>query len=225
MIDWWQVQLTLLPLILIICLWPTTQLIIVLPLFLICFLLLLFMLILFPFPILEEFVISPPIMLSKANARRTCLSSPVQQCTLVSQVVKLLFLSSMKDCGLVANFHTLSSIKTNFSIMVFPSKTTFSIMMFPFNQTLRTYHSSDTNIFLNIHTPTQHELDTCLHLHLTSEAEWNPQTMHLTLPQSVEVEANTSDTGFDDGKPGIFQISCVYSFTVMMETLHDVNSN
>jgi hypothetical protein len=89
-------------------------------------------------------------------------------------------------------------------------------------------HISGTNIFLNTRTPTQHELDTCPHLHLTSEVEWNPQTMYLASSQSVEAEVNTSNTGgFNEVEPGLSQISCVYSFTAMVKTLHelcDVNS-
>ena len=46
-----------------------------------------------------------------------------------------------------------------------------------------------TIIFLDSHTPTQHELDTCPHLHLTSTVEWDPKTMRLASTQSVEVEA------------------------------------
>ena len=79
-----------------------------------------------------------------------------------------------------------------------------------------------TIIFLDTHTPTQHELDTCPHLHLTSMAEWDPQTMHLVSTQSVEVEV-IMYTGLDDLEPGLAQISCVYnSFTAMVESLHEL---
>ena len=74
--------------------------------------------------------------------------------------------------------------------------------------------------------PTQHELDTCPHLHLTSAVEWDPQTMHLASTQSVEAEAITH-TGLDDPEPGLAQISCVYNFSAMVESLHelyDINS-
>ena len=46
--------------------------------------------------------------------------------------------------------------------------------------------------------------------------------MCLASTQSVKVEANTSDTGLNDLEPGLSQISCVYSFTVMAETLHEI---
>ena len=47
---------------------------------------------------------------------------------------------------------------------------------------------SGTNIFLDTRTPTQHELDTCPHLHLTCETEWNPHTVRLASTHSVEAE-------------------------------------
>ena len=78
-----------------------------------------------------------------------------------------------------------------------------------------------TNIHFNSRTPTQHELDTCPHIHLTLEAEWNPQTLCLVVIQSVEVEVITSETG-TDVEPGLFQISSVYSFQAMAETLHQL---
>ena len=150
--DWQWAQPTLLHLIFLVCMWPTNLPIIILLLFLICFLLLLFIPILFflivnlipmpilalldatlfPFPIPEGFVMSPPTMQDMAHVKRTCLSSPVQQHTLANQVVKLLFSSSMKDCGLVPKFHALSSIKINFGSMASLFKTTPSIVMFPF---------------------------------------------------------------------------------------------
>jgi hypothetical protein len=82
--------------------------------------------------------------------------------------------------------------------------------------------TSGTNIFLNTHTPTQHELETCPHLHLTSEAEWNPQTVLLASTRSVEAEDST--TVDVDVEPGLSQISCVYSFTAMAESLHEMYS-
>ena len=78
---------------------------------------------------------------------------------------------------------------------------------------------SGTNIYLDSRTPTQHELDTCPHIHLTSDAEWNPQTVHLASTQSVEAEV--LDYGYDI-EPGLSQISSVYSFQVMAETLHQL---
>ena len=51
---------------------------------------------------------------------------------------------------------------------------------------------------------------------------WNPQTVYLALTQSVEVEAIISDTGLDNLEPGLTQISCVYNFSVMAESLHEL---
>jgi hypothetical protein len=63
-------------------------------------------------------------------------------------------------------------------------------------------HISGTNIFLDTRTPTQLELDTCPHIHLTSEAEWNPQTVHLASSQSVEAEvSNIHNTGYNELEP------------------------
>ena len=53
--------------------------------------------------------------------------------------------------------------------------------------------------------------------------EWNPQTVHLASSWSVEAEAIIPGTDFDEVESGLSQISCVYSFTVMAETLHDIN--
>jgi hypothetical protein len=87
-------------------------------------------------------------------------------------------------------------------------------------------HLSGTNIFLNARTPTQHELDNCPHLHVTCDAEWNPHTVRLALTHSVEAEANihTNTMGPDDVEPGLSQISSVYSFSAMAESLHDIYS-
>ena len=80
-------------------------------------------------------------------------------------------------------------------------------------------HISGTNIYLDSHTPTQHELDTCPHIHLTSDVEWDPQNVHLASTQSVEAEV--LDYG-SDVEPGLAQISSVYSFQAMAETLHQL---
>jgi hypothetical protein len=82
--------------------------------------------------------------------------------------------------------------------------------------------TSGTNIFLDTRTPTQSELDTCPHLHLTSEAEWNPQTVLLASTRSVEAEDST--TGDGNFEPGLSQISCVYSLSAMAESLHEMYS-
>jgi hypothetical protein len=48
---------------------------------------------------------------------------------------------------------------------------------------------SGTTIFFETTTPTQRELDTCTHIHLTwCDTEWNPQTVNLSLVHSVEAE-------------------------------------
>jgi hypothetical protein len=78
---------------------------------------------------------------------------------------------------------------------------------------------SGTNIFLDTRTPTQHELDNCPHLHLTSEAEWNPQTVRLASTQSVEAEVIDN---LDELDPGLSQISSVYCFTEMAENLRSL---
>ena len=75
---------------------------------------------------------------------------------------------------------------------------------------------SGTNIFLDTRTPTQHELETCPHIHLTSEAEWNPQTVRLASTQSVEAEVIDN---LDELDPGLSQISSVYCFSEMAENL------
>ena len=78
---------------------------------------------------------------------------------------------------------------------------------------------SGTNIFLDTQTPTQHELHNCPHLHLTSEAEWNPQTVRLASTQSVEAEVIDN---LDELDPGLSQISSVYRFTEMVENLRSL---
>ena len=75
-----------------------------------------------------------------------------------------------------------------------------------------------TTIFLNTTTPKQNELDTCPHIHLTCDSEWNPQTVRLAATQSVEAE-HTSDIG--DVKPGLAQISSVFCSKAMAEAIND----
>ena len=49
--------------------------------------------------------------------------------------------------------------------------------------------------------------------------------MRLASTRSVEAEA-TTNTGLDDLEPGLAQISCVYNFTAMAESLHELyNTN
>ena len=110
--DWRRARLTLSSVLLVVCLRPTSQLIVVLFLILVCFQFLLFILtlsflvansihtqilvllvvILCPYPILEGFVMSPHTMLKKAIVKRMCQLSPAQQRTLVKQVDKHLSL-------------------------------------------------------------------------------------------------------------------------------------
>ena len=68
---------------------------------------------------------------------------------------------------------------------------------------------SGTNIFLETTTPTQRELDTCTHIHLTCNTEWNPQTVKLSLIQSVEAEE-------------MIGVEPFYCFKEMAEALRDV---
>ena len=60
---------------------------------------------------------------------------------------------------------------------------------------------SGTTIFLETTTTTQTELDTCPHIHLTCDTEWNPQTVRLAAAKSVEAE------GSCNVKPGLTQSS------------------
>ena len=154
--DWQWAQLTLLLLTLPICLWPTSLLIVILFMFIICFHPFLpFILIpmiqsflsvnlipmltlahlaatLFLFLTLAESVMSPPTTPNKVFVKRMCQLSLVQQLILVKPVVKLLFLSSMRACGLVPGFHTHSSIRINSDTMASLCKTTPSIGINPF---------------------------------------------------------------------------------------------
>ena len=75
-----------------------------------------------------------------------------------------------------------------------------------------------TVIFLETRTPTQRELDTCTHIQLTSDNDWNPQSVRLLASaQTAEAEVNY-DYG-DDLEPGLSQISCVYDFAEMAKSL------
>jgi hypothetical protein len=80
--------------------------------------------------------------------------------------------------------------------------------------------TSGTNIFIDTRTPTQRKLDSCPHIHLTCDSEWNPQTVKLASIRSVEAEDYTTGDGDDNGvEAGLSQISCVYSYTAMAESL------
>jgi hypothetical protein len=83
--------------------------------------------------------------------------------------------------------------------------------------------TSGTNIFIDTRTPTQHELDSCPHIHLTCDSKWNPQTVNLASIRSVEAEDSTTGDGRNNGiEPGLSQISCVYSYTAMVESLQEI---
>jgi hypothetical protein len=83
--------------------------------------------------------------------------------------------------------------------------------------------TSGTNNFIDTCTPTQRELDSCPHIHLTCDSKWNPQTANLASIWSVEAEDSTTGNGNGNGvEPGLSQISCVYSYTAMAEILHNI---
>jgi hypothetical protein len=58
-------------------------------------------------------------------------------------------------------------------------------------------------------------------LHLTSDAEWNPQTVRLASTQSVEAEVIDNRDELD---PGLSQISSVYCFSEMAENLRSLSA-
>jgi hypothetical protein len=74
---------------------------------------------------------------------------------------------------------------------------------------------SGTTLFMETSTPTQHELDTCPHIHLTCDIEWNPHTVRLSAAHSVEVESVC-----DAMEPGLAQISSVYCFREMADAIN-----
>ena len=76
-----------------------------------------------------------------------------------------------------------------------------------------------TTIYFDSSTPTQHELDTCPHIHLTSDTEWNPHNVRLSAAHSVEAEIIGGGGIFDEIEPGLAQISAIYSFHEMAEAI------
>jgi hypothetical protein len=66
-----------------------------------------------------------------------------------------------------------------------------------------------TTIYFDSTTPTQHELDTCPHIHLTSDTEWNPHNVRLSAAHSVEAEMVGGGI-FDELEPGLAQISAIF---------------
>ena len=77
--------------------------------------------------------------------------------------------------------------------------------------------SLGTTIFFDTSTPTQYELDHSPHIILTLDTEWNPHTVQLAAVQSVEAE-DMFDM-FGGTEPGLQQISSVYCFEEMAESL------
>jgi hypothetical protein len=73
-----------------------------------------------------------------------------------------------------------------------------------------------TNLFLESSTPTPQELDSCPHLILTFDTEWDPHTVHLAATQFVEAEMRISDNSDSEG---LQQISSIYSLPAMAEAI------
>ena len=78
-------------------------------------------------------------------------------------------------------------------------------------------HITGTTIFLESSTPTQHELDTCSHIHLTLDSDWNPHTVQLASAQRAEAEM----IGASDIEPGLAQISAVFCCNQMAEAISE----
>jgi hypothetical protein len=201
--DWLRARLAPSSVLLVVCLWPTSQLIIILFLILVCFQLLLFILILsflianlIPMWILVLLVV---IFVPLSYTGRVCDVSPYNadkggceknvpivtgSTAYTCQISGLIFILVINK-GLWFG-HKLSHSLLNQNQLQYHGVTVHDN---PFNCTtpLSIEHSeltiplltSGTNIFLDTRTPTQNELDTCTHLHLTLEVEWNPQTVLL----------------------------------------------
>ncbi len=87
-----------------------------------------------------------------------------------------------------------------------------------------------TTIFFESSTPTSDELNSCPHIHLTCDSEWNPHTVRLAAARTVEAEPTirvggnnnvSSASSFDshDVEIGLAQISSIYSFDEMVEAI------
>jgi hypothetical protein len=87
-----------------------------------------------------------------------------------------------------------------------------------------------TTIFFESSTPTSDELNSCPHIHLTCNSEWNPHTVRLAAARTVEAELTirvggnnnvSSASSFDshDVEIGLAQISSIYSFDEMVEAI------
>jgi hypothetical protein len=74
-----------------------------------------------------------------------------------------------------------------------------------------------TIIFFESSTPTQHELDTCLHVHLTSDTDWNPHTVQLSTARCAEAEYY----GVSDIEPALSQISAVFCCKQMAKAISE----
>ena len=77
-----------------------------------------------------------------------------------------------------------------------------------------------TTIFVDTHTPLQSELTDCPHIELSCDSEWNPLTVTLATIRSKEAEG--LDMAVDELEPGLTQISSVYSFPEMAESLRNI---
>jgi len=75
-----------------------------------------------------------------------------------------------------------------------------------------------TTIYFDSTTPSQAELDTSPHVHLTLDTEWNPHTVRLAYARSVEAEY-TSDSC--EVEPGLLQISSIHCATAMAANITD----
>ena len=88
----------------------------------------------------------------------------------------------MRRCTLATSSNTVFSILTNCNIpgivndYPFDKAPSLPIATTDIDIPLQI---SGTNIFLETTTPAQ--LDTCTHIHLTCDAEWNPQAVNLSL--------------------------------------------
>ena len=86
-----------------------------------------------------------------------------------------------------------------------------------------------TTLFFESSTPTPADLDSCPHIHLTCDSEWNPHTVRLAAACSVEAEPmirvggndNAVALNFDphDVEIGLAQISSFFSFDEMVEAI------
>ena len=63
-------------------------------------------------------------------------------------------------------------------------------------------HTQGTTIYFDSRTPTDHELQTCRHVHLTSKAEWNPH--HVSFPDpSHQIEVSVIQSSHTDDNAAV----------------------